>query len=165
MNLIVIKDSNNHKKFFHMARLICYETSEDILAWERINVQSICLLASFRPADCSLIPLSWRWFKIKTPHYGYNKTCNPTPMALTSARRTGFAICLILTILLVGLHFSGNSLTIQSSALAMNSSRWMATRALFTSETPITLTGITISSLPLLSLLLDWPSLSASSSW
>jgi hypothetical protein len=30
-------------------------------------------------------------------------------MAITSARRTGYAICLILTILLVGLHLAGKN--------------------------------------------------------
>jgi len=30
-------------------------------------------------------------------------------MAIIGAERTGYIICLILTILLVGLHFAGNS--------------------------------------------------------
>ena len=34
-------------------------------------------------------------------------------MAITSARKTGYAICLILTILLVGLHLAGKNQLIQ----------------------------------------------------
>lgn len=34
-------------------------------------------------------------------------------MALSSRQRTGYAICLILTILLVGLHFAGKSTLMQ----------------------------------------------------
>lgn len=44
-------------------------------------------------------------------------------MALSSVQRTGFAICLVLTILLVGLHFSGTPLTTQSLVPATSTSR------------------------------------------
>jgi hypothetical protein len=40
-------------------------------------------------------------------------------MVLSSGQRTGFAICLVLTILLVGLHFAGNPIFIQLLAQAM----------------------------------------------
>jgi hypothetical protein len=44
-------------------------------------------------------------------------------MALSTAQRTGFAICLVLTILLVGLHFAGTFFSTQSLPQATSSSR------------------------------------------
>jgi hypothetical protein len=48
-------------------------------------------------------------------------------MAFSSAQRTGFGVCLVLTILLVGLHFAGRSKIMQLLEQVMSTIKMMAT--------------------------------------
>jgi hypothetical protein len=71
-------------------------------------------------------------------------------MVLSSGERTGFAICLVLTILLVGLHFSGNPTIIQLLAQATFTTTIPIITELSSVQTatPITQTKTLISLLP-----------------